>query len=83
MAFELAFVLPRSIQAFFNKDASPLFSSIREMMSWHSSWWSSVFDDPVWHASWTLDLQRKWLTFLSSNKGSPKDPRADGPFERN
>jgi geranylgeranyl reductase family protein len=83
MASELAFVLPKSIQAFFNKDANPLFPSIREMMSWHSSWWSSVFDDPVWHASWTLDLQRKWLKFLSNTKGSPKDPRADGPFERN
>jgi hypothetical protein len=83
IASELAFVLPKSIEAFFNKDANPLFPSIREMMSWHSSWCSSIFDDPVWHARWTLDLQRKWVKFLSSTKGSPIDPRADGPFGKN
>jgi geranylgeranyl reductase family protein len=83
MACELAFVLPNSIQGFFNKDVNELVPSIRDMMSWHLSWWSSVFADPAWHVSWILDLQRKWLKFLSSTKDPLRDPRADGPFGKN
>jgi menaquinone-9 beta-reductase len=83
IASELALILPKSVKAFLKNDSNPLFPSIREMMNWNFCWWNSIFDDPLWHASWTLDLQGKWLKFLSNIKDFPADPRAVGPFEKN
>lgn len=83
IASELALIFPKSLQALLRNDSNPLLPSIREMMNWNFNWWNSILDDPFWHASWTLDLQRKWLQFLSRVKDFPTDPRAVGPFERN
>jgi geranylgeranyl reductase family protein len=80
---DLAFLVPKSVKAFLQKQSSPLLPAIRDLVNWSFNWWSSVLADPVWHTSWTLDLQKKWLRFLSSIRNFPTDPRADGPFDKN
>jgi geranylgeranyl reductase family protein len=78
MLSELASLVPYSLGALLTGRASPLLSFVTEMAGWQVDWWKSALGDPVWHASWSMDLQRKWLYFLSTINNASADPRARG-----
>jgi len=78
MVRDLATLGPRSLRALLKGHSNPLFSAVGDLIGWQIDWWNSVLDDPIWHAGWTMDLERKWLHFLSIMNNANMDPRAEG-----
>jgi menaquinone-9 beta-reductase len=75
---DLATLAPRSLGALLSRQPSPLIASARDLIDWQMSWWKSALGDPIWHAGWAMDLQQKWLRFLSMINDTKEDPRAQG-----
>ena len=82
MLSDLATLGPRSLSALLASEPSPLFSAVGAIIEWQMSWWKSALEDPIWHASWAMDLERKWLRFLSVINETRMDPRAKGLLKR-
>ncbi len=81
MLGELAMLGPRGLGTFLKRGLNPIPVAISDMLEWQGSLWKSAFDDPIWHAGWTLDLEKKWLHFLSTTDAIKADPRATGLVE--
>lgn len=75
---DLATLGPRSVGALLNSEPSPLIASAHDIIDWQMSWWKSALGNPIWHASWAMDLEQKWLRFLSMIIDTKDDPRAQG-----
>jgi hypothetical protein len=82
MLGDLATLGPRSLSALLASEPSPLFSAVGAIIEWQTSWWKSALDDPIWHTRWAMDLERKWLRFLSVISETRMDPRAKGLLKR-
>lgn len=75
---DLATLGPRSMGAFVNREPAPFVTSALDILDWQMSWLKSALGNPIWHTSWAMDLQQKWLRFLSMMNDIKEDPRARG-----
>lgn len=75
---DAATLLPRSFLASLQGQPNPVTVSMGDAMRWQMGFWESALHDPLWHARWLLDLQKKWLGFLSVARRFSGDPRALG-----
>lgn len=69
---------PSSASALLANQPIPAVSIFGDAVMWSIGLWKSALEDPIWHAGWLMDLQRKWLNFLSMMSERRADPRSVG-----
>ena len=78
MMSELLALFPRCGGALLTNQPNPAVSVFDDAVTWQIGLWKSALEDPIWHAGWLIDLQRKWLNFLSMMSERRADPRSVG-----
>ena len=73
---DLALAWPRFLSAL--GEGRPVGFTAADLVEWQAAWSRSLVSDPLWHARWTLDMQRKWVRFLSMTGRAGEDPRFAG-----